>query len=280
MALSARELVESLTNRFDLGFEQFQENLDGEIFLIIRPVDVPRPNGFGISIARTPKWVEASLRMDRFSRGLLKRMGESDAEARSNFALLSQIGRDAGVRITASINGTPVTDFENLSNDEWTALEVDCDTRLPLGPVNHAVLHEHAFKVLDTCIGLVLSLLPLEESAEQTEDEGEGLPEGAKTTVVVNRYERNRVNRARCISHYGAKCVVCGFDFEVTYGPIGREVIEVHHITPVSEMGENYRVNPITDLVPVCSNCHTILHRRNPPFTIKELQKLISGGDS
>ena len=62
------------------------------------------------------------------------------------------------------------------------------------------------------------------------------------------------------------------FDFEQTYGEIGKGFIHVHHLTPVSSIGKEYRLNPQTDLVPVCPNCHNMLHRKEPPYTIAELQ--------
>lgn len=110
--------------------------------------------------------------------------------------------------------------------------------------------------------------------SEEIEDV-ETLIEGIKKTVIVNSFERNQVVRAKCIKHYGVKCAACEFDFEVVYGEIGRDFIHVHHLTPLSEIREGYEVDPISDLRPVCPNCHAMLHRRNPPFTIDELKQKI-----
>lgn len=96
--------------------------------------------------------------------------------------------------------------------------------------------------------------------------------EGEVHEVVLNRYERSREARDACIAVKGSRCIVCGFDFEQTYGEIGKGFIHVHHLTPVSSIGKEYRLNPQTDLVPVCPNCHNMLHRKEPPFTIAELQ--------
>lgn len=99
--------------------------------------------------------------------------------------------------------------------------------------------------------------------------------EGQRTQVFVNRYERDRGARDACIQHYGCSCQVCGFDFEKQYGEIGKGFIHVHHTVPVSEIGEQYTVDPIQDLVPVCPNCHAMLHRRNPPYSVDELRKAL-----
>jgi 5-methylcytosine-specific restriction protein A len=101
----------------------------------------------------------------------------------------------------------------------------------------------------------------------------EALFEGIKKSVLVNSYERNQVARNRCVEHYGIQCSVCNFNFESTYGEIGRGFIHVHHLTQLSDIADGYVVNPITDLRPVCPNCHAMLHKRNPPYTIEELKK-------
>jgi 5-methylcytosine-specific restriction enzyme A len=103
----------------------------------------------------------------------------------------------------------------------------------------------------------------------------ENLYEGAKKQIYVNGYERNRGARERCIKHYGMTCVICGFDFEKMYGEVGRDVIHVHHLKPLSEIGDTYRVDPIRDLRPVCPNCHVIIHKNNPAHSIDEVRAMI-----
>lgn len=105
--------------------------------------------------------------------------------------------------------------------------------------------------------------------------------EGAKKTVIVNQYERNQEARRMCIAANGYKCKVCGMDFEKSYGEIGRGFIHVHHIVPISTIGEEYQLDPVKDLVPVCPNCHAMLHRGidGKVLTVDELKKLISNKD-
>lgn len=111
----------------------------------------------------------------------------------------------------------------------------------------------------------------------RTGDEGvAGLPEGAKKSVTVNRYERSQINRRKCLEAHGAACAVCNIDFGVFYGNIGEGFIHVHHVTPVSAIGTDYVVNPVTDLVPVCPNCHAMLHRGvSVPRTVDQLRALL-----
>lgn len=86
--------------------------------------------------------------------------------------------------------------------------------------------------------------------------------EGAKTTVEVNKYERSSVARQKCIDHHGCYCNVCEISFEKVYAEVGKGFIHVHHLIPLNEIGEKYNVDPINDLIPVCPNCHAMLHRK------------------
>jgi len=104
----------------------------------------------------------------------------------------------------------------------------------------------------------------------------EDYSEGDSNVVNANRYERNRKARQACIAHYGVACQVCGFDFEEVYGPeFGAGYIHVHHLIEISSIGEEYKVDPVADLRPVCPNCHAMLHRRRPAFSIKEFSDLM-----
>jgi 5-methylcytosine-specific restriction enzyme A len=97
--------------------------------------------------------------------------------------------------------------------------------------------------------------------------------EGATKKVSINTYERNAEARAKCLRHHGYVCVVCTFGFKSFYGEIGENYIHVHHIVPLSEIKKEYCLDPIKDLVPVCPNCHAIIHRTQPPLTIEQLKQ-------
>lgn len=101
------------------------------------------------------------------------------------------------------------------------------------------------------------------------------LVEGAKKAVVVNAYERNPVARRKCLEHYGCTCSVCLFRFADKYGDLGADYIHVHHEIDLAEIGEEYEVDPINDLKPVCPNCHAMLHQKRPAYTIEELKRII-----
>jgi predicted HNH restriction endonuclease len=97
----------------------------------------------------------------------------------------------------------------------------------------------------------------------------------------VNAYERNPLARAQCLAKFGYSCCTCGFNFEHIYGELGRQYIHVHHLVPLSEIQAEYVVDPLKDLVPICPNCHAMIHRTIPARSITELRAILerSGHD-
>jgi len=104
-----------------------------------------------------------------------------------------------------------------------------------------------------------------------------GIWEGALQSVLVNKYERNILARRACLTKHGYSCSVCGMNFEEKYGEIGRNFIHVHHIVPISTVGQEYQIDPEKDLVPVCPNCHAMLHKGKDGkvLTIEELKEIL-----
>lgn len=99
--------------------------------------------------------------------------------------------------------------------------------------------------------------------------------EGSTKQITVNIYERNPIARKKCIEYHGLNCKVCDFNFKEYYGTVGESYIHVHHLFEISKIGKEYEIDPIDHLRPVCPNCHAMLHKKNPPYTIAELQELI-----
>ena len=102
--------------------------------------------------------------------------------------------------------------------------------------------------------------------------ETEGSYEGARKQISVNTYERDWTARDKCLQHHGTSCAVCEKDMSEIYGPVAEGLIHVHHLKPLSEIKEGYRVNPIADLRPVCPNCHAVIHRGRPVYKIEEVK--------
>ncbi|MEI4196678.1 HNH endonuclease [Roseovarius sp. E0-M6] len=100
--------------------------------------------------------------------------------------------------------------------------------------------------------------------------------EGARFDVVQTHFERNRQARDKCIEINGPVCAVCEMDFQSIYGDIGSGFIHVHHIVRVADRKTQYKINPAEDLVPVCPNCHAMLHKQTPPFSVQELKDMMA----
>jgi len=155
-------------------------------------------------------------------------------------------------------------DTGNLSKQTWTPQS----SGISIKPEVVGELEEEWFEFLRS---RNFRFNPLLEMA----DDNKTFVEGSAFQVLQTRYERNVYARDACLRHHGYTCKVCELNFEETYGNMGYKFIHVHHLTPVSTVGKEYKVNPVEDLRPVCPNCHAMLHRRNPPLTIEELREII-----
>jgi predicted HNH restriction endonuclease len=118
--------------------------------------------------------------------------------------------------------------------------------------------------------------VPFEETLPEEIVNAQTYYEGATKSIIVNIFERNSKARRACIEHYGGDCFVCGFNFKSVYGDAGEGYIHVHHLKPLSEVGEEYELDAIKDLRPVCPNCHAIIHKRKPAYEIEEVKRLLS----
>lgn len=159
--------------------------------------------------------------------------------------------------------------------------------RLPnLHELSYDVLKNHGLKTVQRTHRMRAELLEFIESVLQSKtgnndcevdypNNESAFYEGAVMKVLVNKYERNPKARKQCIDKLGCKCVVCGCDFAKRYGKLGEGFIHVHHIVPIGSIGKEYELNPVKDLVPVCPNCHYMLHRTNPPIEPEVLKEML-----
>ena len=111
-----------------------------------------------------------------------------------------------------------------------------------------------------------------------SEDNDQDIYEGDSKIIKVNRYERSLIARAKCIEHHGINCSICKINFESIYGDIGKGFIHVHHLKPISEIGKEYKIDYKKDLIPVCANCHAMLHRKlnGKILKIEELKQILN----
>lgn len=114
-------------------------------------------------------------------------------------------------------------------------------------------------------------------AGENGYDECEARNEGGLKIFISKVYERDKKLRAASIKFHKAVCFACKFDFKRVYGEQGDGFIEIHHVKPLMfNNGNVIKTNPKTDLFPLCSNCHRMVHRkRNVVLSIEALKKII-----
>lgn len=121
----------------------------------------------------------------------------------------------------------------------------------------------------------MIEALPTTTQEEENDSFG-GEAEGNRRFAFASRIERSSRNRIEAIRLHGYKCQVCGFDFAEVYGDLGKNYIEVHHVNPLAEQGGEQIVNPETDLVCLCANCHRMIHRnRHNVLSVEELKDIV-----
>lgn len=121
----------------------------------------------------------------------------------------------------------------------------------------------------------VLSDIGQSDIEAEVSQEDSFYKDGNEMKYYGTRYERNPINRARAIEIHGMVCKACDFNFEKAYGELGKGFIEVHHIRPLSSLDKEILINPEKDLVPLCSNCHRMIHRKKDEVLKVEQLKAI-----
>jgi 5-methylcytosine-specific restriction protein A len=258
-----------IERRHRIRLERHDIDLRGITVPALRPAEPAGVPLFAVVAQATPRGVLATLMPDRFAGNVIRMIGES-AQADPQLWVQSVAqGNDVGIRTSIFVNENLVA-ADHLPDTTWQNLEIECHA-----PISRHADNDEQVEIVSGVVGqcLALSLLGLDTEAFQ--DPAESAPEGARTTVTANRYERSPRNRRVCINHYGLSCWVCDLDFSEIYGPLGDGYIQVHHMVPVAEMGPGYRPDPVMEMVPLCSNCHSMIHKGEPLLHPVELRELI-----
>lgn len=262
-------LSDRLAARFGLSLTSEVNGGDPDSGFYLRVGGIDAPNGFRVSITHGWRSISASFIPDTFASGLMKTLCADEEQKRNEFSSLSSAFAGSGTKCVARVDDRAV-DLLSLPEGKWTKLDLAC-SRL----TDKSDEQRDSEEVGTACLSLLLSLLPTEDDGVEIGHLDQGLPEGALTRVMVNRYERRPANRAAAIAAHGATCKACGFDFARFYGTIGEGFIEVHHRIPASQLGNDYVLDPVRDLVPLCSNCHQMVHRECPPIPAEKLRETL-----
>ncbi len=233
---------------------------------VIRSRELPYPRSFGVLAKADYLAWNLELQADAESRPLLAKMQASLAGLSAEYveSFLEQVQNS---NLKLSINGKK---FSELGPDEdW--LDFVCSGSVDAGQEPLRVGQQLSGVLQDIWSS---ALWFLDQILQEETTQEFGREEGRASIVSCTKYERNRTNRAKCLRHFGLVCQGCGELAEDKYGDLGRDVIHVHHLLPVSLMGESRIIDPIKDLVPLCPTCHNVVHRENPPVSIERLREV------
>ena len=226
-----------------LGVELLREYMphDHEYEFRIRLAQIPAPHGFTMRIYDDYLSWKIELHLDVFTAPLISAMQNRYVDRKIGLEPYLDLARVKNNLFDLTINGS--TELNEIV-DDWK------DINFVLAKTYFS--EETEFSTLSAVIldFMCIVLFLIIEDTEWTGNEVIGEEEGGAFSEVVRKYERSRYNRALCLKYYGFMCRGCGDKLAEKYGPIGTDVIHVHHIVPVSQMGGSYQLNPIKDLIP------------------------------
>ena len=271
-------LVGVVEDRLRLAVGARLDSGEGGEYCEITPLDIEKDNGFTVRFRVTRQNAEAIFVPYTYAADLIEAMGRATPQGRLAFTALARGLRERGLKLFMNVNGKEVDPADAGTWPEgWQRLEMSLARRMPMfAEEGEKPQHETlAAELVVPVLALAVALLGVEDATDEPESPVTvGQAEGRPYQTLVTRYERKGVNREACIQLKGCWCHACGFDFERFYGPLGAGYIEVHHIVMASRMGAGYMVDPAKDLVPLCANCHAMVHRQNPPLPVEELARL------
>lgn len=274
-----RSLAERVSAETGLEFAGAEgRDPDGTRWLELHPAGHPAARTFTLRTVVGWRRIDVHFRPGSFAGDLMRAMGSADPDGRQAFcAILDVCGRE-GAEVHLTLNGTLRSPGDPTIWDvPWRSLGMA--VRRGMLAINEGN-PESDLRLTELwtsrVAAAVLALLPVEVETEgELAADVSGFPEGGRMKVEVNRYERDRRNRAAAITIHGHICRACDLDMGRRYGPAAAGLIEIHHVTPVSALGKGYIIDPRTDLVPLCPNCHSVAHRRNPPFSVDEVHLML-----
>jgi 5-methylcytosine-specific restriction protein A len=256
----------------EISVEELQ--VDTDDLLRLRFSALSRSNAFSLIASRSWRTTQLRFEPDPFAVDTVKYLCEQLLEESERLRPLIDNCIANSSDFSIKFDGVPYGHPKQVISTSPT-LSVEAELLSSESSLDHGLVTEAEFEMFDSVLRMLAAALPKPTIVIGSPDEVTGYPEGAVTKVLVNRYERDPKNRKLAIEIHGSSCVACGFNFLEKYGLLGGQYIVVHHVTPVSQIGDDYRVDPSTDLVTLCANCHAMVHREDPPLSIDELKEVI-----
>lgn len=264
-----------LTRQFSFDWAVDKHRAEKGTLLTISPADTVHTQSFRIEVLLGWRSISAVFIPGTYASELLKAMATATDDQVAAFQYYCDSSVSEGAAVSLELNGQAVDPMANSQwPEQWNSFRLSLEKR-PILIEDSSESHRMA-SILPWLVrfsGMSLALVPLKPIRQ---DACEGEAEGAAYHTRVKKYERSRINRAICLEIHGASCAVCGLKFEDRYGEIGEGFIHVHHRRPLSLMNGEYALDPRNDLIPVCPNCHAMLHRRTPPIEPEVLRDIMN----
>jgi 5-methylcytosine-specific restriction protein A len=202
------------------------------------------------------------LRFGSYARPCIDHIEQNATEEQYTVAraLVSQLRKQFEVRI-----------YPHHDTEAW---KVSTDLRIEVtikGFANQLDEDAVTYSAQNGMVPLIAAVAELIGCDDDVSEE-RGDEEGACFEMTIKRRERSRRNRLLCLAIHGPTCTVCGVDPTSIFGPECGQILEVHHLEPLSEVAEPKKYDPKTDLIPLCPNCHRAIHRRKPAYNPDELR--------
>lgn len=270
---SIEKLSLEFSDHFAVNIKVSKSKEDSSVYEL-RFSDLDEGTTFSFRISRNFSSTFIRLNPDTYSNQTLAILEEAIKENLPSIKNFIESSKNKFSKLRFELGGQTITSI--LETQQFHESGITFEAKVFSDESDFALGHfnEQESSLINFAIELFLIFLKVKKTGYRSADEVIGYPEGASSIVMVNKYERNPKNRRLCIEHYGFSCLGCGFNFAKVYGKIAENFIVVHHVVPVSKLGTDYVIDPITDLIPLCANCHSVVHRVDPPLSIEKLRAI------
>ena len=275
MIITPSSVADHLTSLTGIKFIE-QKSRPTE-YITVAPADMKASSGFVVRVDIGWRNLKAQIVFGNYAADLIKTL-EKTSDNKGSFFLKNykNIVEDYN-KTEFTVNGKPINELSDLNSlEDWQNVSLT----LEQNHVQSDELNRCIISIMESITTLLLTLLPIQYNNETNDGYIKGISEGNLSRVITNKYEREPLNRMHCLRIHGYTCKVCEFDFKQKYGEIGVNFIHVHHVIPLSKLKKNYIPDPGKDLVPVCPNCHYMLYRKDPPYTVDELKEITENNEA
>lgn len=260
------DIIRNINIQSGIEFEStIVSNTDSRLNVMVRDARILKGRGFVINLKLLNARVQVDIQFESIAKNILieafKRM-KLNHKVIEKFIESNRFVRDVNFFFNDRIKS--LIEISELEEHIISDLRIQIFT----GLIDLDDIEIVIGRVFDLIVPLLLLIMPYEEDKL-------GQVEGKLKESLFTTYERSKKNRTLCLSFYGYDCQACGQNMEEKYGVLGKGFIHVHHIEPLHLSGIK-KINPFEDLIPLCPNCHAIVHRESPPISVERLKEILN----